>query len=169
MRKINRIILVLLLSWLATPVSLVSQETSGTVRSFIVEVESWVLVPGECLKYTVTPKELVVAYQNDYGVELHEVFRKTLEAPEAERIHVFLGRLPLDSFDSAYIDTSIDDGFKLTFEFQVGGKPKKKVILQNQWQVDLAKLCREINRLVPDKYALNVPPEHGTGSGRGPN
>ena len=145
-----------------------SEEPSLADETFVVRVESWVFVPGQCLKYMITAQEVVVAYQNDYGVKLHEVFRSKLDAAQVERFYSFLRLMPLDTLDSEYIDSGVDDGFQMTFEILVGPKPSKKVVLKNEWQAYLVKLCREINRLVPAKFALHAPEERGT-SGGGPN
>jgi hypothetical protein len=126
-------------------------------RPFLVRLESWTLVPGQCLRYTVTPEEIVIGHQNDYGVKPHEVFRSRLERAQVDRVYAVLQAIPLESLAPEYADDSTDDGFHMTFELQVGQKPRKTVALRNKWQADLVKLCSEINRLVPAKLTIQVP------------
>jgi len=147
--------LILALAAASGPTQAVGAASEG--RSFVVRLESWALVPGQCLKYTVTPQEIVVSHQNDHGVKLHEVFRSKLERVQVDPFYAVLQALPLESLAPEYADESVDDGFSMTFELQVGQKSSKTVKLRNEWQADLAMLCREVNRLIPAKFAIAVP------------
>ena len=150
------------------PSTEVAQVASARDLDFLVRLESWMLTEGVGLNYTITPRDVAVAYQDDYGVKRHEVFRSSLKPVQVDQLRALLQAMPLDSLAPEYVGDRMD-GFDMTFEIQVGGKPSKKVLLHNKWQLDLVKLCEQINLMVPAKYALHIPASVSATISRGPN
>ena len=129
---------------------------SAPAGEFAIRIE-WSILPTSLRRvYSVSPREVVVEESDEGGS--HRVFHGRLKSDEARALHSLMEQLPLESLKSEYVLPGVEDGDRLDFELQLGTRPAKRVRLSNQWQADLARLCRRINESIPGKLAIPAPP-----------
>ncbi|OJH39611.1 hypothetical protein [Cystobacter ferrugineus] len=155
------VILALVALFFAGPSAAFDEKVYPNARQsypFVVKVRDFYGAEGFGFDYYLDKSRLVIVLWDDLGSPEKEVLSRPLTKAEAREWAGYLERLPMEQLKEAYADPAVDDGLQQTFTFKWGGR-EKTVDVRNIRVEEFEKLCRKLNRLIPDKHMrLRIPP-----------
>lgn len=113
---------------------------------------------GYTLVYDISPAQLTVTLEHDFGDEPRVVWETRLTPEQHERFARFVAELPLDELRDMYeSDVPVNDGYQYTYRIRIGDRAERVIRVNNVRQPELDPLIGLINSVVPPKYRADSP------------
>lgn len=123
--------------------------------SFFLKINDYDGAGGFGRVVNVSPTDISVTLENDYGRPSKVVWEAKLTPPQCDRLAKFLKNFPLDQLQDHYINPDVFDGYQVFFTIQRGTDPPRKISVCNRRQPSLERLIDEVNEVLPPKFLLS--------------
>ena len=121
---------------------------------FMLEITNHFNLGGASLTYYLTYDKVMVSGTNPHpSAGTIDLYSRHLDPEESERWSDFISAFPVRELDAEYVNRNVWDGYSRRFLFKLGLE-EIRISVVNTHVEPLARLCDEVNRLVPPEMAV---------------